>query len=203
MAVLSTANRQCADHSLKKFCRAAFVLLALLLLGEWATWAQPAVPKEYQLKAAFLFNFAQFAEWPRTAFTNTDSPLCIGVLGENPFGKALEETVQGETIHGHKLAVRHSRQIEDLKDCQMIFISKSEKSRTAEILSTLRSHPVLSVSEIEGFARRGGVINFYLDGNKVRFEINPAIAQREGLKMSSQLLSLGKIVQPEPVKENK
>jgi hypothetical protein len=151
----------------------------------------------YQIKAAFLFNFAQFIEWPSTAFTNTDSPICIGVLGENSFGTALEETVQGGTVQSRKLMVKHSRRIEDLRDCQMIFVSKSERARIAEILSNLNSRPVVTVSETEGFARRGGIINFYLEGTKVRFEINPSVAKQEGLKFSSELLRLGKIVEPE------
>jgi len=202
MAVLNPFIPNQTRRSPKKlFC--VFFAALTFVSGGPRLLAQPAISREYQIKAAFLFNFAQFVEWPATAFTNAEAPLCIGVLGEDPFGTALEQTVLGETVHSRKLIVRHSRRVEDLTACQLIFISKSEKGRLAEILSKLDGREALTVSEIDGFARRGGVINFYLDGNKVRFEINPAIAQREGLKMSSQLLSLGKIVQPEPVKENK
>jgi len=202
MAVLSPfiINR-CGRGSKGLFC-ALFAALTFMSGGPRLP-AQTTISREYQIKAAFLFNFAQFVEWPPTAFTNAEAPLCIGVLGEDPFGTALEETVLGETVHSRKLIVQHSRRVEDLTACQLIFISKSEKGHVTEILSKLSAREALTVSEIDGFARRGGIINFYLDGNKVRFEINPAIAQREGLKMSSQLLSLGKIVQPEPVKEDK
>jgi len=167
------------------------IFLCLLALTPRPACAQS---REYQIKAAFLFNFAQFIEWPAGTYVATNAPFSIGILGDDPFGAALDDTVQGETIANHKLIVRRSRQIADLADCQMIFVSKSEKKRLAEILSALDSRPVLTVSEVEGFTRSGGGINFYLDGSKVRFEINPAAAQNDGLKISSQLLSLGKIV---------
>lgn len=171
-------------------------LAALLAFLAEPLPAQSPVSREYQIKAAFLFNFAQFVEWPATAFTNTDAPLCIGVLGDDPFGGALEQTLKDETIRSHKLTVQRSRRVEDLKGCQMIFISRSEKGRMPAILSALDGM-TLTVSETEDFARRGGMINFFLDGNKVRFEINPATAQSKGLKISSQLLSLGKIIGPD------
>jgi len=170
-----------------------WLMLAILLsCGGLNLSAQTS--KEYQVKAAFLFNFAQFVQWPDTVLTNADMPFCIDVFGADPFGAALDETVQGETINGHKIIVRHVEHITDLKDCQVIFICKSEKSRLKEILSGVNSNAVLTVSEIDGFTQDGGDINFYLEGNKVRFEINPAAAQHDGLKVSSQLLSLGKVV---------
>lgn len=158
--------------------------------------AQPEVSKEYQIKAACLFNFARFVEWPPTAFTNADAPLCIGILGDDPFGQSLDKTLKDETVHNHRLLVVRSKHVEDLKTCQLVFISRSEKGHVTEILDVLKTG-TLTVSETEDFARRGGDINFFLEGNKVRFEINPAVAQSQGLKISSQLLSLGKIVAQE------
>jgi hypothetical protein len=171
------------------------MLLMLLAGGVMNLSAQIVASKEYQIKAAFLLNFIQFVEWPPKVFTNADEPFRIGVLGENPFGTALEETVQGEAINSHKIIVQHAQRFKDLKDCQMIFISESEKRRVGEILAGLDSEAILTVSEIGGFAQSGGIINFYLEGSKVRFEVNPAAARRVGLNVSSQLLSLGKIVQ--------
>jgi hypothetical protein len=150
--------------------------------------------REYELKAAFLFNFAQFVKWPPDSFINAEAPFYIGILGEDPFGPALEATVRGEAIEHHRLMVVRAQRIEDLKDCQLIFICKSEEGHLGEILSKLGSRPILTVSEVESFAQSGGDIDFYLSGGKVRFEINPQSAQRCGLKISSQLLSLGKIV---------
>jgi hypothetical protein len=150
--------------------------------------------KEYQLKAAFLFNFAEFVKWPSNSFTAANAPFCIGILGDDPFGAALEATIRGEAINNHRLTVVRAQRIEDLKDCQLIFICHSEETHVGEILSQIDSKPVLTVSDADGFARNGGDIGFYLSGGKVRFEINPQSAQRCGLKISSQLLSLGKIV---------
>ena len=177
--------------TLKQNWRSLCAGVCLLLLVPREAAAQT---KEYQVKAAFLFNFAQFVEWPAGVYADTNAPFCIGILGDDPFGQALEQTIQGENIGGHKMAVQRSRQVADLMNCQMIFVSKSEKSHVPEILTTLGSHPVLTVGEVPGFARSGGGINFILEGAKVRFEINPEAAQTEGLKISSQLLSLGKIV---------
>lgn len=202
MAILSAPTHLRAGGDLRRLFRFWFVIMFALWLSSMLNLpAQTAVSKEYQIKAAFLFNFAQFVEWPATAFTNAAEPFCIGILGNDPFGAALDETVQGETINNRKIIIERSQRIEDLKNCQMIFISKSEKEHLAEILSQLDSQSVLTVSEFEGFAKRGGGINFYLEKDKVRFEINSTIAQRNGLKISSQLLSLAKIVNP--AKENK
>lgn len=167
--------------------------LALAVLATPAA-AQTAAPREYQIKAVFLFNFLQFVEWPSTVFAAADTPIRIGVLGDDPFGPALEEAVRDETIDGRRLTVRRSQRIEDMADCQLLFIGKSESRRLAEILSSLEGRPVLTVGEVGGFTRQGGIISFYADGKKVRFEINPATARRCGLKLSSQLLGLGRVV---------
>jgi len=173
-----------------------FLVLSTGMLGPETARAQSDGNREYQIKAAFLFNFVQFVRWPETAFPSSDAPFYVGVLGDDPFGSVLDDTVQGETINGHRLMVIRSPRIEELKDCQMIFVCRSEGSRVDAILSQLNSRPILTVSEIENFADKGGDINFYLSSDKVRFEINPRAARQCGLKISSQLLSLGKIVEP-------
>jgi hypothetical protein len=150
--------------------------------------------QEYEVKAAFLYRFAQFVEWPNSAFSTADAPVAIGVLGDDPFGAVLDQLVQGEIIHGRKVVVRRSSGIDDLKTCHVLFVSKSEKDRTPQILGALANAPVLTVGEIDGFAGRGGMINFYIQDNKVRFEINPDAARRCGLKISSKLLGLGRLV---------
>ena len=170
------------------------LLLFILSLSAFDLGHAQEQSKEYQLKAAFLYNFAQFVKWPSDSFTASDAPFYIGILGDDPFGAALEETIQGETVDNHKLRVVRGRSFEDLKNCQMIFVCRSEEGRVSEILSQLGTKPILTVSEVESFARNGGDIDFYLSGGKVRFEINPQSAQRAGLRISSQLLSLGKIV---------
>jgi hypothetical protein len=185
--------------TLRRAC-ALTLLLFVSLSGMSSARAQTS--KEYQIKAAFLFNFAQFVEWPAAAFADASAPISIGVLGDDPFGAVLDQTIEGETINHRKLIVQRSQRVTDLKGCHLVFISKSEKLHLADIFDSLGSASVLTVSETENFARRGGIINFYLDGNKVRFEINAAAAQRKGIKISSQLLKLGKVVGAEQTKEN-
>lgn len=177
-----------------KMRRLFFGLLLFILSFAALDLGHAQDSKEYQLKAAFLFNFAQFVKWPSDSFTSADAPFYIGILGDDPFGVALEDTIQGETINNHKLRVVRGQNFDDLKDCQLIFICKSEGDHMAEILTKLDSKPILTVSDIGSFAQNGGIIDFYLQGGKVRFEINPDSAQRRGLKISSQLLTLGKIV---------
>ena len=110
--------------------------------------AQPAVSKEYQVKAAFLFNFVQFVEWPTRAFTNSEAPICIGALGEDPFASALEETVRGETVQNRKLIVQRSRRMESLKNCHLVFISKSETEQVPGILGALDPASVLAAGAL-------------------------------------------------------
>jgi hypothetical protein len=174
-------------------------------LGLSAAWAEPReaearrpVAQEYQVKAVFLFRFIQFIEWPKDAPQTHDASICIGVLGDDPFGSALDEVVRNEVVQTRKLAVRRSLQPEDLKKCALVFVSPSEQGRMSSVIAALGSAPVVTVSEVPGFARLGGVFNFFLEGKKVRFEINPAAAKRHGLRVSSELLKLGRIVDSEP-----
>ena len=180
----------------------AVFLMACGLLGEPAL-AQARVSKEYKLKATFLLNFARFVEWPPDTWASAEAPLTIGVLGDDDFGPFLDQIVHGEKIGNRPLIVRRSRTVEGLKGCNILFVSKSEEARLGTVLMALGQSTVLTVGEVEGFARRGGVINFYLDGERLRFEINADAAVRCGLKISSQLLSLGKLVGTADSKEHR
>lgn len=183
-----------AGHRLARFRRvwAKWGLSACVFLS--SCWAARAELREYQIKAAFLINFVQFVTWPEAAYPAADAPLRVAVLGSDPFGGALDRAIQSAPPGPHKIVVTHCEKIADCKNCQIIFISRSEDKNQEAILSQLDSQPILTVSETKGFAKRGGVINFFIENNKVRFEINPAAAQRDKLKISSQLLNLGKIV---------
>jgi len=169
-----------------------------VLLVFFAPSTLRAQPREYQIKAAFVYNFAQFVLWPETAFTNATQPFQIGILGENPFGKALEETVKGEAIKGHPITVVESSHIEKLSGCQIIFVSKSAAAHPDDIFQKRDSRPVLTVSQDPDFIQHGGIINLYRDGAKIHFEINPDAAEKSGLKLGSELLSVGKVVHPTP-----
>lgn len=177
--------------------RAGLVLAALALCGAPGVGAREEISREYQVKAAFLFNFVQFVDWPRERFADAQTPICIGILGEDPFGSVLEDLLRGEKVRDRAFAVRRSATEENLGGCHVVFVSQSERDRTRRILPALADKSILTVGEVEGFASAGGIINFRIEGNRVRFEINPAAAEREGLKISSQLLSLGTIVAAE------
>ena len=160
--------------------------------------AQSDVSKEYQIKAAFLFHFTQFVEWPAETFTNADAQFRIGVLGENPFGGALDEIVKGETIGNHKIIVQYSRRAEDLKNCQIVFVSKTEEKRLPRILKDLNVKNLLTVGECDGFDQRGGALNFYLKTARCILKSIPPPPNTKDLKIGSQLFRLGKIVKTAP-----
>lgn len=144
--------------------------------------------REYQIKAVFLFNFAQFVEWPDKAFTNANAPIVIGILGEDPFGTALDEAIRGERVNGRPLTVVRVSRIQDLGICHILFISRSESAHLQEILRGLNGRSVLTVSDIEDFSRHGGMIRFATENNRVRLKINNEAARAAGLTISSKLL---------------
>lgn len=160
--------------------------------GQPQARAQEVVPSEYELKAAFLYNFARFVEWPAATFREPGAPFVIGVFGDNPFGDGLEKSVQGKAINGHGLVVRQFKTVSEIKDCQILFINQSEKKRIAEILKALDRKPVLTVSEVDRFMQRGLMVNFFTEGNKVRFDINADMAKKAELRVSSKLLNLAR-----------
>jgi hypothetical protein len=178
---------------------AALILAALLsLAGAPVNWAQAVPPGEYQLKAAFLFNFAKFIDWPPASFANPQSPFTICILGADPFGRAMDDALQGKMIGDRPVAVERVRDLAEARHCQMVFISSLEKRQLREILDGLRGTSALVVGETDGFAAAGGVIQFALEENRVRFLINTDAAGRAGLKVSSKLLSLARVVHDSP-----
>jgi hypothetical protein len=166
------------------------LLLSLPRLAGGLGDAQEFRPTEYQVKAAFLFNFAKFVEWPPHAFASGTSPLVIGILGENPFHEDLARTILNKTIDRHPLEINEVRSPTQATNCHILFISTSEKERLPEILKGLKGANVLTVSETERFIDAGGMINFVLQGTKIRFQINKDAAASAGLKISSKLMSL-------------
>lgn len=149
---------------------------------------------EYQVKAAFLYNFAKFVEWPPESFPETSSPIVIGILGADPFGETLDQTVQDKMVRERKLSIERSSQIENLKQCHILFISSDEEARLPRIFTALKGKSILTVGENRRFARNGGMINFLIKSNRVRFEINQEAAEQAGLKISSQLLKVAEKV---------
>ena|ERR1700722_2882780 len=164
--------------------------LACLLMLDGNGRTQNSPPSEYQIKAAFIFNFARFVEWPSSAMGDAKSPMIIGVLGENPFHDVLEKTLRGKDIDYHPLVVKEFRSASEATNCHLLFISTSEKARLPQILKGLKGSSVLTVGEMDHFTESGGMINFVIEGTKVRFQINNEAATSAGLKISSKLLAL-------------
>ena len=159
-----------------------------LLTAQMASAADDGL--EYQVKAAFLFNFLKFVEWPSAP---TDLPWVIGILGRDPFGGVLEETVRGKTVNGRKVEVRRFAHPADVKECNIVFIGRADFERMVMQAQPVLQQPgLLTVGEAPAFLKSGGIINFYLQENRVHFEIQPSAAHTAGLRVSAQLLKLGR-----------
>lgn len=163
--------------------------LVLLLLASPAALAQKAASLEYGVKAAFLYNFTKFVEWPRSAFDERGS-LRLCVLGEDPFGKSLSTAVEGEEVQGRPITLLRIDSLDDPRLCHLLFLGHTETERFPAVLAAVRGAPVLTVGEAPGILDKGAGINFLLQDGKVRFEINQAAVEAHGLKMSSKLLRL-------------
>ncbi len=174
---------------------ARVVILALALSGLIPGPAPGETPafQEYQVKAAFLYNFAKFVEWPSEAFASPESPMVLVILGSNPFGDALKN-LRGKTVNGRQLVVRMAESVEDVDPSHILYVGESEKGKLSHILKTAEKRNILTVGDSEGFAQRGGVINMLTEGSRVVIEVNPEAAQRARLTVSSKLLALARIV---------
>lgn len=151
--------------------------------------------KEYQLKAAFLYNFTKFIDWPTNRFTTKDQPLTIGVLGKNPFGDDLIKVVEGRTVNGRTYVVKVLTSVREAASVDLLFVPQGQEKLLADQLPILQGAGVLTVGESDAFAKLGGTINFMItEADQLRFEINLAEAERGGFKIRAQLLKLAKIV---------
>ncbi len=180
-------------------------LRALLLAGITALMlAPPSVDSsserdplaEYPVKAAFLYHFVEFVEWPRTRHPEP-ATVTIGVLGRDPFGEVLDNAILNKIMAGRTLTIRRFATVEALEPCEILFISSSEMSRLPQVLLRLRGAAVLTVGEADRFAQRGGMIGFVLENNRVRLDINRAAAESAGLRVSSKLLAVARMVKPD------
>ena len=168
----------------------AAVALFVTTFGASPPPAQSTRVSEYQLKAAVLYNFFQFVEWPASALPAEDTPYGICVLGVDPFGDALIETVNGKRVNGRSIVVQRN-QVRG-PACHLAFVSASEESRIDNVLQTFDGTPTLTVADFETFASHGGMVTLYTDQTRVRFQINDASARRAGLRISSLLLNLSR-----------
>lgn len=161
-------------------------------------YAQEQFPAEYRIKAQYLANFAKFVEWPEESFAAGDGAFVIGVLGNYRFGISLSEAVSGKTVQGRKIKIRLLKPEDNLRECQIVFIGASARDRVAKTLTSLQRASVLAVGETEGFLEAGGTINFLVEQDRVRFEINLGSAKQARLKVSSQLLAVARNIRGDP-----
>lgn len=151
-------------------------------------------PSEDQVKAAFLFNFTKFVEWPDGSFETPQAPLVVGIIGDDPIDEDLERMVAGQKVQGRSLVIRRERWGGDLRRCQVLFVSASEHQHSSRILESVQSAGVLTVSDMEGFAEAGGVIELVVEQKRVRFIVNLDAATQDRLRLSAKLLALARVI---------
>jgi hypothetical protein len=176
--------------------RAGALLLLAGLLAAGPALAQSPSPREYDVKAVFLFNFARFVEWPTSSVSQAAGDIVIGILGEDPFGEALDRAVRNETIREQSIVIRRAKRIEDLPPCHLLYLNIPDRTRLRSVLLSLRKRGILTVGEGEDFTRLGGIIGFRTRQNRVRFLINIEAAEAEGLRISSKLLQVADTAAP-------
>jgi hypothetical protein len=174
-----------------------YTTLAGVILGTFmAAGAQPQLD-EYQVKAAFLYNFAKFVEWPPQAFEVAGNPIIVCIIGETPIYTLLESAVIDKTAGNRSLAVRKVSDGQQATGCHILFIGRADRKRIPAVLAAITPWGILTVGETPEFVAEGGVVNFKLEDGRVRFEINVDAARREKLRISSKLLNLAEIVKTE------
>ena len=152
---------------------------------------------EYKIKAVFLYNFSQFVEWPEKTFAEQGTPLVIGILGKDPFGYYLDETVYGENANDHPMIVKRFVSVKDVSSCHILFIKVGGKEDLTEIFDRLKSKSILTVGDTDDFIRKGGMVRFFTEKNKTRIQINLEAVEEAGLIISSKLLGVAEIVSPQ------
>jgi len=198
MALLA-AQALCRTITVRRLLAPIRWLTAGLLFTLLAAAAELETTREFEVKAVFLFNFAQFVEWPPEAFKDPESPLTIGILGHDPFGHFLDDTVDGETVNGRPIVVQRYRKLEDVDQCHILFISGSEGADADRIFSKLKGCSTLTVCDWETTNKNGAVVLFIMDRGRVRLRINLEAAKEAGLNISSKLLRSAELVpQGEP-----
>ena len=171
------------------------VLIAMLISGGPPSFARGETAPEYTVKAAFLYNFAKFVEWPAEAFAGPASPIVLFVFGVDPFGDALK-SLKGKTANGRPIVVRYAANLGELERCHLLFVSASSMALLPKILQATKGWNALTVGDMDGFAQDGGTINLLKEEQRIGIEINMEAAHRSRLKISSKLLALAKIVTP-------
>lgn len=175
----------------------SILLLLLFLTVGLNPTAQASSSREYAIKAVFLYNFAKFVKWPSQSFENSTTPIILCILGKDPFGRLLKP-IKDKTVKGKKIIVKYSPKIDGMEKCHVLFVGESEDKQLVRILAKVRDWNVLTVSDIENFSQRGGIIGLTRKEDKIHFEINIDASKRAGLSISSRLLKIARIVTMKP-----
>jgi hypothetical protein len=179
---------------LERVLKLGLISVGLLFFPLALDAAEPAPgSREYQLKSVFLFNFAQFVDWPGSAFP-PDTPFVIGVLGPDPFGTYLDELVRNETVNGRSFTVQRYTSPDQITACHILFVASSEIDRLTDVLDRLKDRPTLTVADMPGFAQHGGMIQFTIEKNRIGLKVNLAAVEARELKLSSKLLRSCEVV---------
>lgn len=182
-------------------CSTTWRLVLILCLAATGSVRADSRAEEYTVKAAFLFHFSQFVEWPEGTFKEPDSPLVYCTVGEDPFHGALDSTLSGKMAGAHLFQVRHLTRAQEAQGCSVVFIGDEERKQISATLNAVKGSPILTVGESEQFIQEGGMIGFCMEENKIRFNINLEAAERAHLKISSRLLTLSKTVIGKPKRD--
>jgi hypothetical protein len=164
------------------------------LMGAKPAWSQKTAP-EYDLKAAYIFNFSLFVDWPAGAFEHPDSPIIIGVLGDSRFATVLQETLKGQDARGRSFVVQSWNSAKNVQHCHLLFVASGAAQEWAQVVQSVRRTPTLTIGEWPDFIGTGGIVNFFVEGKKIRFDISAETARRAGLNMSSKMLGLARSTQ--------
>lgn len=170
------------------------IVMGLLGLPGAATWSADQAAREYEIKAAFLYNFAAFVEWPRPAFAEASSPIVVCVVGKDPFGAVLDRTLQGKTAQGRALQVRRVADAKEARGSHIVFLPSSEWEHLAALATAVGGASAVIVGESEGLARKGAIFNFALEEGRVKLEVNVGAAEKAGLRIGSKLLKIARRV---------
>ena len=174
--------------------RAMMLAICLISLHVWADEpSSHAGSGEYTIKAVSLFNFCRFIEWPDSAFPSSNTPITIGVIGADPFGPLLDDTVRGETVRNRSIRIERYRRVDDVHGCHLLFVCRSETSRFDAILAALRGRSIATVGESEEFMEAGGMIALISDQNRIRLRINPDRLRAAKLSVSAKLLRVATV----------
>ena len=175
--------------------RPIYIMLFCLCLGLLPYQSEAGSgTNEYEVKAAFIYQFAHFVEWPSSAFSSSSSPLVIAVLGDDPYGRVLDDIVRGKEVSGHSIVIKRYESLGDVQYSQILYVSSSEKKRLSRVLDKVKGKPTLTVSDIVGFAKQNGMIELTFAKDRIGLDINVATARQVKLKISSKLLRLANVV---------